>query len=134
MTKRLGIFVLFVVLILIAFPVFAMQGTVPIPVTPTPAPISTLATNIIVIAGIVSTVLQGIKKLLPAINGKLAVALSIIASIAGAYAVAAPGQVMSVQFLVTALGAALSANGIYSLVKKPQAEVNPGDNPPANKI
>ena len=114
-------------LTLLAFPVFAMQ--VNPPVTPTPAPVSTIATNIVVIAGIVASVLQGLKKMIPQINGNVAVALSVVASIAGAYAVAAPGQVMNIQFLITALGSALSANGIYSLMKKPQIEVNPGDTP-----
>lgn len=122
-------FLLLAALLLFVVPVlFAMQAPVPVtPVPPNPTPPMGVGEQVIVIAGVIATALQGLKKLVPQINGKIAVAISIAGALAGAYAVAQPGQVVSVQFLLTTLGAALGSNGIYSLLKKPQMEPNPGD-------
>jgi hypothetical protein len=81
-----------------------------------PTPGFATAQKIIVIAGVVAALLQGAKKIFPQINGKVAVTLSVLASLAAAYAVAAPGDVLSVNFFITTVGAALGANGIYSFL------------------
>lgn len=81
----------------------------------TPAPVaSTVPIKIIAIAAVVTSVLQGVKKFIPQINGWIAVVLSVILAVAGTYATAAPGQVVSIQFLSTAILSALGANGIYN--------------------
>lgn len=121
-----------VVLCMFAFPLFAQA---PVPIVPTPIPVApvptspntVLAGQILVIAGMISALLQGVKKLIPAVNGKIAVALNIALSIAGAYAVAPAGSVLTIQFLCSVIGNSLGSMGIYSLVKKSQAETNPGD-------
>jgi hypothetical protein len=82
--------------------------------TPTPPVASTVPIKIIAIAAVVTSVLQGVKKFIPQINGWIAVVLSVILAVAGTYATAAPGQVVSIQFLSTAILSALGANGIYN--------------------
>jgi len=82
-----------------------------------------IAQTVIVLAGVVASILQGVKQLVPQINGKVAIAISIAASLALAYAAAQPGQVISIQFLITTLGTALGSNGIYDFLKKPKAPV-----------
>lgn len=116
---------LLVMIVFVLVPTFAQVPTpAPIPVTPVPPnQAMDIGEKVIVIAGVVSAALQGLKKFIPQISGNVAIVISIAGALAGAYAVAQPGQVVSVQFLITTLGAALSSNGIYSLLKKPQSQV-----------
>jgi hypothetical protein len=119
---RIQVFLFAVLFLFVIAPAFAMQ--VPVPVTPVPPnQAMDIGEKVIVIAGVVSAALQGLKKFIPQISGNVAIVISIAGALAGAYAVAQPGQVVSVQFLITTLGAALSSNGIYSLLKKPQSQV-----------
>jgi hypothetical protein len=147
--------VLLVMFLLVLAPTFATQnltattgtGTIvhdsmisfvqtPVPVTPVPVtPASGVAQQIIVNAGVIATALQGLKKLVPQINGKIAIAVNLALALTGAYAVAPTGSVLNIQFALTTLGTALGSMGIYSLLKKPQIEQNPGDGShPANKL
>lgn len=92
----------------------AFQTPTPTPTPPVPA---TLPVKIIAIAAVVTSVLQGLKKFIPQINGWVAVLLSVVLAIAGTFATATPGQVVSIQFLSTAILSALGANGIYSFAQ-----------------
>lgn len=74
--------------------------------------------RVVVIAGIVFAVLQGIKKLLPAISGWPARVVSIVLVIAGAYAAAAPDQVLSLQFAFEVLLAFLGATGLHDALRR----------------
>jgi hypothetical protein len=72
------------------------------------------AQKICVLAVAVATLLQGLKKFFPQVQGNWALALSTLASLGGAYVAATPGQIMSPDFFVTAIGAALGSNGIHN--------------------
>jgi hypothetical protein len=85
------------------------------------AGVPVIAGKIVVLAGMVAALLQGFKKLIPAVNGPIAVVVSVVASLAAAYAAAAPGQVVSVDFFTTAIGTALGANGIHSFLSAGKA-------------
>ncbi len=78
---------------------------------------ASVAAKIIAIAGVVAAVLQGLKRFIPAITGPIAIVGSVVLAVAGAYAVADPGTVLSIQFFTTTLLAALGANGIHSFAK-----------------
>ncbi len=112
--KILGLFVLLVVFAAQA----AAQAAAPAGAQPPNAAV-TLAGKIIVLAGTVAALLQGVKKLVPAIKGPWAIALSVAAALAGAYAAAPAGQVFNVDFFTTAVGTALGANGIHSFLRQP---------------
>lgn len=93
---------------------FAWQAT---PTAPAPTTPVGVAGTIVVLAGMVSAVLQGLKQIVPQINGKVALVVSVVASIAAAYAVAPAGSVLTIQFLTTTVGTAFASNGIYNLFK-----------------
>lgn len=116
--RKFFAFLLIVVVVILFAPYIAMAMQNPPPIAPAPGPTSgmALAQKVIVIAGMVSVLLQGAKKIFPQIQGNVAIVISVLASIAAAYAVAQPGDVISVNFLITAIGSALGANGIHSLV------------------
>jgi len=77
-----------------------------------------LADRVVVIAGIVFAVLQGIKKLFPALGGWLARVLSILLVVAGAYAVATPDQVLSVSFALNIILSWLGATGLHDALRR----------------
>jgi hypothetical protein len=106
---------LLAVVMFVCFPLFAQTGPTP---APTPTPTATLAGQVIVIAGLISTLLKGLQTLIPGLTGKVALAVNIVLAIAGAYAVAQPGQVLTIQFLCSVVGNALGSMGIYDLLKK----------------
>ncbi len=108
-----GVVGIFLMLVL----AFAAYGqTAPVTPTKTVDPAALIARITAFSAG-VAFLLQGLKKFIPNIQGKGALILSILGAIATAYAAAPAGDVLSVQFLITALGTALGANGIHSFVK-----------------
>jgi hypothetical protein len=76
-----------------------------------------IAEQIIAVAGIVTAVLQGLKKLLPNIQGTVAILFSVVLSIAGAYAVAPADQVLTLAFLFQVILTVLGSNGIYGLLQ-----------------
>jgi hypothetical protein len=87
--------------------------------TPAPAPAggvdwTAFAMTVIKIAAFVALVLQGLKSYFPAIlQGVVAKIVSVVLAIALAYAAAPAGNVLTVQFALVTISAALGANGIY---------------------
>jgi hypothetical protein len=108
----LGLYLTFALLLLLCaaltITVHAQTGTAPAPAT------VDIVTKIGLIATLVATVLQGIKKFVPALGGSYAVVLNFILSLALAYA-ASPS--LDVQFFIRALGAAFAAAGIHSFLR-----------------
>lgn len=108
--RRMVLCVLFVMLWLcVPVAVLAQEAV------PTPAGVD-LATRVIVVAGIVATVVQGIKKIFPAIGGPVAIVLNVVAALAGTYAAAPAGaNVLGISFLIQAAGSAFMAHGVHAL-------------------
>lgn len=91
----------------------------------TPPPLD-LTAKVILIAGMVFTVLQGIKKLFPAIGGTGAKVLNAIMAAALAFSTAPAGTaVLSWQFIISvvvpAVLAAIGAMGIHDALRRPSA-------------
>lgn len=107
----LGLYLTFALLLLfcavLTMTVHAQAGTAPTSATD-------IVTKIGLIATLVATGLQGIKKFVPALGGPYAVVLNFILSLALAYA-ASPS--LDVQFFIHALGGAFAAAGIHSFLR-----------------
>lgn len=101
---------IFILGALLALPLSAQDAA------PAASPALHLTEKVVVLAGMVFAVLQGLKKLLP-IGGTLAVLFNLAMSLVGTYAVAAPQEVFSLGFVVQAVLTALGAAGIHSAVR-----------------
>ena len=108
----LGLYLTFALLLLfcavLTMTVHAQGGTAPAPAA------TDIVTKIGLIATLVATVLQGIKKFVPALGGPYAVVLNFVLSLALAYA-ASPS--LDVPFFINALGGAFAAAGIHSFLR-----------------
>lgn len=108
----LGLYLTFALLLLfcavLTVTVHAQAGTAPA------AAAGDIVTKIGLIATLVSTVLQGVKKFVPALGGPIAVVLNFILSLALSYA-ASPS--LDLQFFIQALGGAFAAAGIHSFLR-----------------
>src|SRR3990172_10296383 len=112
MTLRMRVILFLVLIVIVALPILAQTGSVPKPgplgqATDVPE----LAGKIVAFAGAIAAVLQGVKKWVPSLSGWPARLISIALALVGAYAAADPGQVLSIDFFLTAIGSALGANG-----------------------
>jgi len=96
--------------------VHAQAGTAPASAT------AEMATKIGLIATVVATVLQGIKKFVPKLGGWYAVVLNFILSLAVAYA-ASPTSFPDWQFFIHAVGGAFAAAGIHSFFRPAMASM-----------
>jgi len=108
----LGLYLTFALLLffcaVLTVTVHAQAGTAPAPAA------TDIVTKIGLIAGIVATVLQGIKKFVPKLGGPYAVVVNVILSLALTYA-ASPS--LDLPFAIQALGGALAASGIHSFLR-----------------
>lgn len=113
----LTLFAVALVLLLLAFPVLAQDASG----SNDAGGAVSLAQKVIILAGVVSAIVQGVKKMYPKISGPLAVTLSVLASLAITFATAEPGTILSFEFIFTAIGTALSAGGIHGLLRPQHA-------------
>ena len=107
-------------LLVFSFAAFGQAGP-GAPVQPGTAPISdpvNFATQVIKLGAFISSIIFALQKFAPTvIQGRVAVVLTFIGGIAVAYAGAPAGSVLTLQFLLTTLGAVASANGIHGFAK-----------------
>jgi hypothetical protein len=105
------------VVVQLPLPLLAQDGTA----VPKPAGIAAYAAQIVALAGVITGVLQGLKKIFPvAISGKVAVGLNMVLSLLAAVAEcqADPAQVFSLGFLLKLALIALSAAGIHDVLRR----------------
>ena len=111
--KKYALYCLLALLVILAAPVLAAQEA-----PPAVAPVD-LATRVAVIAGVVVTILQGVKKLFPKISGPVAVILNVVLAVAATYAAAPAGtNILSISFLLQTAISAFMAHGAHALVTK----------------
>ncbi|MCI0402668.1 MAG: hypothetical protein L0212_04000 [Acidobacteria bacterium] len=105
---------------LILLPLLLWAQAPPEPPAPDPA---TLAGKVAIIAGMVFAVLQGLKKLLPAISGTAAVVLNVVLAGVGTLVAAPAGSLGSMSGILTlavqAILAALAAAGAHDALRRP---------------
>lgn len=82
--------------------------------TPTPPVPLDLVGKVALIAGIITTILQGVKKFLPSLGGTWAVVINVALALAITYST---NPMLNIQFAVTAVMAALSAAGVHSFLR-----------------
>jgi hypothetical protein len=106
---------LVLVLFSLASPVLASDGTAPVPP-------STLGATLVAIAGAVTLLVQGIKRILETfgfeVGGLAAVALNVLLSLAGNVAAADPHEVLTLAFMVGLLLTVAGAAGIHDVLKR----------------
>jgi hypothetical protein len=91
-----------------------------------PPPIADMAVRVTAIAAMVATIVQGVKKIFPAIGGWVAIVLNILGAIAGTYAAAPAGmEILSIGFLMQTALAAFMAHGAHALVTAGAAKPTP---------
>jgi hypothetical protein len=109
----LGLFV-FLILPTIAFPLWA-QITQPESAATQPA--ADLAVRVVAIGGMVAAIVQGIKKMFPAIGGIVAIILNVVGALGATYAAAPAGtEILSISFLMQSALSAFMAHGAHALV------------------
>lgn len=109
-SKLLAVVVIMVIGILMfgAGHVLAQSGT------PGTASAPDLLTKVGIVAGIVATIAQGVKKFVPAVGGYAAIALNLILSLGLAYQ---SHPTFDIQFALTTIAAALASSGIHSFLR-----------------
>lgn len=110
MKRFAGLSLLFLVLLFPALALAESPGS-----TTLPESVSTAA-RIIVLAGMVAAIVQGIKRAFPAIAGVWAVVLNILSSVAATYAAAPEAKVLSIGFLLSALATVVTAGGLHAFL------------------
>lgn len=76
-----------------------------------------LPVKLIALAGLVYTVIQVLKEIVPSVTGWKALALNIVLSAAGALAIATPGELQTPAFWAGLLMTVASASGIHGTVQ-----------------